>query len=86
MRKDVFHGQNIYKTPNPKCRLFLKNWRKDVFHGQNIYKTPNPKCRLFLKNWQQVFICQRPPIPSPPPVTYCMNTPVLIHTGKGGGR
>jgi hypothetical protein len=57
-------------------------------HGPNIYKDNNPKCRLFLKIYQQryfaagVYLSEAPS----PPVTHYMNTtPVLIHTGKGGG-
>ncbi len=35
--------------------------------------------------WRQVFICLRPPIPSPsPPLLHTIHTPVLIHTGKEG--
>ncbi len=54
-------------------------------------KTPNPKCPLFLKNDQYRYLAasvylSEAPIPSPPPLhTLWIHTPVLIHTGKGGG-
>ncbi len=71
----------------------LYSWYLVPVMDQIAIKTPNPKCRLFLKltskgTWRQVFICQRPPIPSftPPWYTLCGYLPLYLFTqGMGGG-
>jgi hypothetical protein len=55
-------------------------------------KTPNPKCRIFFKIDQQSYLAAgfhlseaRDHLPSPPPVTHCMNTYPCTYSHRGGG-
>jgi hypothetical protein len=59
---------------------------KGPTHGPNIYKETKPEMSSIRKNWPVKVLCVRclsawgPRSPTPP-----LHTPVLIHTGKGGG-
>ncbi len=84
----------LEKVPTPRCvfsahQLFSASYH----HGPNIYKGTKPYMSAFLMNWPVKVPGGRclsvwGSLPHPPPCyTHCMNTysPVLIHSGKGGG-
>ncbi len=94
-------GQHTQTNTNARPYVIILNnsyWLIGTFHhGPNIYKDTKPLMSAFLKNWPVKVLGGRclpfwgPRSPPLSPVTRCMNTynilhtPVLMHTGRGGG-
>ncbi len=88
----LFSLKRFYHIVECQIAPLLQKWGKPPAPMDQIStKTPNPKCRLFLKltskgTWGQVFICLRPPFPSPPCYTlYEYMYPCTYSHREGGG-